>query len=178
MLFTKYITLALFAGTSIALPTPGANVTDVVEIEARTIPSKLAADAAKAIRAYGPGATKTMMHSRIGPAKAFRVARGKNLQIVETTILKALNSDRTGEYTDTLKKYCVTKEQWCTDEPDDADWVAAWAEISKAWATYAEEQTTLATNAEGPASDSFYEKYEKPILNNNKVTITEYKVDS
>ena len=112
------------------------------------------------------------MHSGIGPANAARIARVKGLQTVETTMLYAVMKDR-ALYKDTLAKYCLPKEQYCS-QPDHtlADWVDAWAQISKAWAEYAEQQTTLATKAEGPDATSFYKTVEEPILQSRGVRIT------
>lgn len=58
------------------------------------------------------------------------------------------------------------------------DWVEAWAQISRAWAQYAEDQTTLATHKGGPDATSFYKSIEEPILQQKGVRIevdNEYK---
>ena len=176
MLFSKFTAWALLAVTSIALPSPQAievKAPDVSSIETRAIPDKFYQHAVKAIKAFGPGSTKTMMHSHIGPAKAFQVAKKKELQTVETTIFKAVMADKDKEYKDTLKKYCVTKEDFCkSDEKKEKDWVEAWEAVSKAWAKYAEENTVLATDKNGPDEESFFKRIEEPILKENEVKVT------
>jgi hypothetical protein len=94
------------------------------------------------------------------------------LQTVETTITYATNGPDKDLYKDTLGKYCVTKEQWCA-QPDNPpeDWVDAWTVISRTWAKYAAEQTTLATHKGGPSVTSFFSTIEEPILKQSKVAI-------
>jgi hypothetical protein len=112
-----------------------------------------------------------VMHSGIGAVNAVRVARSKGLQTVETTMALAVKADPV-LYKDTLGKFCITKEQFCTKpEHESTDWIEAWAQISKAWADYAEEQTTLATHSAGPDKDSFYKRVEEPILQGKGVRI-------
>jgi hypothetical protein len=144
-----------------------------LELQARArIPSHFYADAVKAIAAYGPSSTKTMMHSGVGAGNAFKIAKAKGLQTVETTIFMSIAKDKAGVYTDTLKKYCVTKETYCAGSDNtESEWVEAWTQISKAWAEYAECQTTLATTKAGPDSKSFYKKVEEPILKKAGVDI-------
>ncbi|KAG6005294.1 hypothetical protein E4U21_000269 [Claviceps maximensis] len=179
MLFSNVFTaasLALFT-TVTALPSP-LPVTDIAErdVVARALPKDFAKHAAAAIHAFGPQKTKTMMHSGIGPQKAFKVASGKHLQTVETTIFKAIMDDdkhKKHVYKDTLKKYCIDKETYCDIKGGNLkDWVEAWAEISRQWALYAEKETTLATTKKGPDATSFYKTVEEPILKEHHVHIT------
>ncbi|KAK7222254.1 hypothetical protein V2G26_010257 [Clonostachys chloroleuca] len=120
-----------------------------------------------------------MMHSGIGPAKAFQVAKVKKLETVETTILKAINNDKASKkdiYKDTLQKYCIPKADYCAIPSNNVnDWIEAWGVISKAWASYTTKETTLATVKEGPNSMSFYKVFEEPILTSNRVSI---KIDN
>jgi hypothetical protein len=111
------------------------------------------------------------MHSGIGPQKAFRVAKEKGLQTVETTMFIAISKDKE-QYKDTLARYCVPKNQFCERESSSSqEWVQAWALISRAWAEYAEQQTTLATHKGGPGATSFYKVIEEPILQQKGVRI-------
>jgi hypothetical protein len=111
------------------------------------------------------------MHSGIGPLNAVRIARGKGLQTVETTMRLAVIHEPE-LYKDTLVKYCVPKDQFCaiSDNPSE-DWVEVWAQISRAWAQYAEDHTTLATHKGGPRATSFYKSIEEPILQEKCVRI-------
>uniref|UniRef100_A0A8H7TQA3 Uncharacterized protein n=1 Tax=Bionectria ochroleuca TaxID=29856 RepID=A0A8H7TQA3_BIOOC len=172
MLLSSFITpLALIASTVVVAYPVDTRTSGV--LVARTIPSKFAEHAAAAIKAFGPLHTKTMMHSGIGAIKASKVARSKKLQTVETTIFLAINADKTeNEYKDTLKKYCITKEQFCdSGAGTEADWKKAWGIISTAWANYVNKETTLVTTAAGPAADSFYKTFEEPILKSNNIQI-------
>lgn len=99
MLISQFITSAiLLASTTVnALPFPTSVVKPFIRDEfllTRGIPQDLAKHAVAAIKAFGPPSSKTMMHSGIGPAKAFQVAKVKKLETVETTILKAINNDK------------------------------------------------------------------------------------
>ncbi|KAK2596104.1 hypothetical protein QQS21_006451 [Conoideocrella luteorostrata] len=181
MLFSKLITtVALAASATInALPNPA----PLIEVErdnersivARGLPKDFVKHAAAAIKAFGPEKTKTMMHSGIGASKAFQVSKGKKLQTVETTILKAIVDDKKHKntYKDTLQKYCVDKKEYCEIKGGNLkDWIEAWNTISKEWAEFAEKETTLATTKKGPDPDSFYKRIEERILNDRHIQIT------
>jgi hypothetical protein len=176
MHFIASISLALLASTSLALPRPEVHDHGVADISVRTLPSNFYRLAQQAIQQYGPGVTKTMMHSGIGPRNAFKVAKQLNLQIVETTILTAINKDK--KTYKGLKAYCKKQDDFCNHSGRDGDeWVEAWNEISKAWAEYAQQKTTLAIKeGQPPAATSFYERVEKKVLTDNGVQITVVQV--
>jgi hypothetical protein len=78
------------------------------------------------------------MHSGIGASMAYQIAKAKSLQTVETTISDALEADKGNLYKNTLRKYWVSKEEFCKQGQGHSDeWIEAWDQISKAWAEYA-----------------------------------------
>ncbi|KAF2276884.1 uncharacterized protein EI97DRAFT_501075 [Westerdykella ornata] len=167
MRFSRIITSALCLFSVQALTVPEGK-----SLNTRTVPGELFNHAKEAIRKHAVGATRTMMHSGIGAPRAYQIAKSKGLQTVETTMALAVSKERE-KYKDTLVKFCVPKEQYCRgSESKLAEWKEAWGEISRAWAEYAEQRTTLATHKGGPATESFYKKIEEPILQRNGVSIT------
>ncbi|KAI8930547.1 hypothetical protein NX059_012159 [Plenodomus lindquistii] len=166
MLFLHLVASALCVLGVQGIPAQGGDVLD-----RRTVPAKFVEHARAAIQKYAIGNTRTMMHSGIGPAQAFRIARMKGLQTIETTIMRAILEEGKEKYQDTLAKYCVGKQPFCERGGTEQDWVEAWAQVSKEWANYAKEQTTLATHSGGPDAASFYKRIEEPILQAHDVQI-------
>lgn len=94
MLLSNLVSPLLLAGVVAASPTNIASDYNDAVLVSRSIPKNFAAHAAAAIKAFGPSPSKTMMHSNIGAAKAFQVAKSKSLQTVETTIFQAIQADK------------------------------------------------------------------------------------
>ncbi|KAF2018277.1 hypothetical protein BU24DRAFT_479697, partial [Aaosphaeria arxii CBS 175.79] len=193
MLFSNILTFALGLSVSTVSALPAHADGQVASLETRNLEARALStalknlifqDAFKAISRYGPPPTLTMMHSGIGPKQAFQVAKGKGLGIVESAVFKAVAADKASskpQYKETLQKFCVTKAQFtagesgCAHTEGVANWVDAWAEISRAWASYAQKSTVLATTQQGPRRESFYATIEKPTLQGRGIPITEEK---
>ncbi|KAG5974649.1 hypothetical protein E4U55_008120 [Claviceps digitariae] len=141
---------------------------------APTLPKNFTKHVVQAIRAFCP-LRNTMMHSHIGPKKAFQIAREKGLKTVEQTILDAIGDDIKHKkyiYKDTLQVYNISRMEFVKRGGDIEEWKAAWNEISRVWAEHAMHETLLATTKRGPGPKSFYRRIEEPILKKRNIKIT------
>lgn len=94
MLLSNVLAPVLLAFSAIASPVESPENSLASRSIIPKVPKTLAQHAANAIKEFCPDATKTMMHSGIGPVFAARLAKKKKLHTVEVTVTDAVRADK------------------------------------------------------------------------------------